>query len=436
MPKLTRRRLNAAALAALAVAKVQGARTAAADVTSGLPRTYAGTSLRIMAGSDPVSMYLASYSRAFSDATGIALEFGYSGSNDRYQRMVLDVTSGGQSFDVYQFAYQWKYEVAPYLADLTHLESEIAGAPPLDLDDYPKRALDVYGRLGDKLIALPLLGSTTFLVWNKKAYAAAGLDPNTPPVDWQGVVENGKKLMSGKQYGFNLPAGKADQCMCTWIVLFHSFGGRYFDDKGQPMFDSEPAVKAMSFMANDLHAISPPDDLTWDFPEMVTSFATGQSAQGFMWPGGFSTIRDPAKSVVSGDAAGMRPTPGAVLLGGWALGVNAKSQHIAAAKLFSAWLTSKAVVHQTAAMSGQPCRISAFTEPALVAKFPQYPVVLAALEGPVVQFVPIKEAQQVHIMIFNQANAACAKTKMPEQAAKDLQRQVVAFMKRRGYLHA
>jgi multiple sugar transport system substrate-binding protein len=132
----------------------------------------------------------------------------------------------------------------------------------------------------------------------------------------------------------------------------------------------------------------------------------------------------------------MRPTPGAVLLGGWALGVNAKSQHIAAAKLFAAWLTSKAVVHQTAAMSGQPCRISAFTDPALVAKFPQYPVVLAALEGPVVQFVPIKEAQQVHIMIFNQANAACAKTKTPEQAAKDLQRQVVAFMKRRGYLHA
>ncbi len=69
------------------------------------------------------------------------------GSNDRYQKMVLDVTSGGGSFDVYQFAYQWKHEVATYLADLSHLETEIEGAPSLDLADYPQKALDVYGVL-------------------------------------------------------------------------------------------------------------------------------------------------------------------------------------------------------------------------------------------------------------------------------------------------
>ena len=221
--------------------------------------------------------------------------------------------------------------------------------------------------------------------------------------------------------------------MCLWIVLFHSFGGTYFDSKGKPQFDTEPAIKAMRFMAKELRSVSPPDDLTWDFPEMLNSFATGQSAQGFMWPGGFSTISDPAKSAVAGQA-GMRPTPGAVLLGGWSLGVNAKSPNLEAAKLYAAWLTSKEVVLRTAAFTGQPCRISAFKDPTLSAKFPQYPTVLAALEGPVVQYVPIKEAQQVHIMIFNQANAACAGTKTPEQAAADLQEQATQFMIRRGYL--
>jgi multiple sugar transport system substrate-binding protein len=37
-------------------------------------------------------------------------------------------------------------------------------------------------------------------------------------------------------------------------------------------------------------------------------------------------------------------------------------------------------------------------------------------------------------MMADEANAACAKTKTPEQAAGDLQAKAVQFMKRRGYL--
>lgn len=435
MSKITRRSLNIGLMAAAAAADARG-RPASADdldVTKHLPRKFAGKTLRVMMGNDPVTMGLARYSSRFADATGTHMDFSYSGSNDRYQKMVLDLTSGSNSFDVYTLAYQWKYEVAPYLADLANVETEVEGVPPLDLADYPQRALDVYGKFQGKLRALPLLGSTTFLVWSKKAYRAAGLDPDASPANWQQVYDNARKLTQGKQYGFNLPAGKADQCMCLWIVLFHSFGGQYFGPDGKPQFDTPPAIETMRFMANNLRSVSPPDDLTWDFPEMVNSFVTGEAAQGFMWPGGFSTISDPTKSVVAGET-GMRPTPGAVLLGGWSLAVNAKSPNLELAKLYAAWLTSKEVTNQTAAFTGQPCRISNFTNPALIAKFPQYPTVLAALQGPVVQFVPIKEAQQIHIMIFNQANAACAGTKTPEQAAKDLQEQATRFMIRRGYL--
>jgi ABC-type glycerol-3-phosphate transport system substrate-binding protein len=435
MIQISRRSLNIGLIAAATAADVRG-RLAFADdldVTRHLPRKFAGKTLRMMTGNDPVTMALARYSSRFTDATGAHIDFSYSGSNDRYQKMVLDLTSRANSFDVYTLAYQWKYEVAPYLADLSNIETDVKGAPPLDLADYPERALDVYGKFEGRLKALPLLGSTTFLVWNKKAYRAAGLDPEASPADWQQVYDNARKLTHGKQYGFNLPAGKGDQCMCLWIVLFHSFGGKYFGPDGRPQFDTAPAIETMRFMANNLRSVSPPDDLTWDFPEMVNSFVTGEAAQGFMWPGGFSTISDPTKSVVAGHT-GMRPTPGAVLLGGWSLAVNARSPNLELAKLYVAWLTSKQVSTQTAAFTGQPVRISAFTNPALIAKFPQYPMVLAALLGPVVQFVPIKEAQQIHIMIFNQANAACAGTKTPEQAAKDLQEQATRFMIRRGYL--
>ena len=38
-------------------------------------------------------------------------------------------------------AYQWKQEIGPYLADHTHMDKQVKGCPPLDLDDFPQRAL-------------------------------------------------------------------------------------------------------------------------------------------------------------------------------------------------------------------------------------------------------------------------------------------------------
>jgi hypothetical protein len=62
------------------------------------------------------------------------------------------------------------------------------------------------------------------------------------------------------------------------------------------------------------------------------------------------------------------------------------------------------------------------------------PAVLKGMQGRVATYAPIKEAEQVNIMIYDEANAACAGTKTPEQAAGDLNDKVTAFMKRRGYL--
>lgn len=48
-------------------------------------------------------------------------------------------------------------------------------------------------------------------------------------------------------------------------------------------------------------------------------------------------------------------------------------------------------------------------------------------------YIPLKESEQIHIMMYDEANAACAKIKSPEQAA-DLQEKAVAFMTKRGYI--
>ena len=427
--------IGAAALAVAGPAILRqafGQEPAADAVTRALPRNHAGRVLNITWGSTPAYAQISAYCGRFAGATGIELKFVPLQQADRYQKMILDATSNTNSFDVSITAYQWKDEVAPYFADLSKMDQEVKGIPPLDLADYPQRALDAYSRVGDRLVTMPLLGDASILVWNKKALAEAGLPPDATPATWEAVHAAGAKLVGGGRYGFNMPAGKSIQTACVWITLFHAFGGRYFDEKGAPTFGSEAGIRAIRFMAERLGKVSPPGNLTWDFPEMINSVATGQAAQGYMWGGGLSTLFDPGKSAIAKDI-GFSPTPEAVLLGGWGLGINAKGRNVEAAKLFVGWLTSPAVAREVALVSGSPCRTSTFTDPTVVAKYPGVPALLQGMQGKVATYPPIKEAEQVNIIVYDQVNAACAGTKTPEQAAADMQQGVATFLRRRGY---
>jgi multiple sugar transport system substrate-binding protein len=144
-------------------------------------------------------------------------------------------------------------------------------------------------------------------------------------------------------------------------------------------------------------------------------------------------LLDPAQSVVA-NSLGYAPCPQAALLGGWGISVNAKSRNLEAAKLFVAWLTCKENGTRLVMLTGQPARISAFQDPAAVGKFPALPAVLAGMTGPVAEYPPIKQSEQICIFIYNEANAVCSGTKTAEAGAADLQAKVTDFMRRRGYL--
>ena len=144
---------------------------------------------------------------------------------------------------------------------------------------------------------------------------------------------------------------------------------------GKPDLGGDAALKTMRFMANELQSIAPPGNLAWDYNEMLTGFQTAQTAQTLMWPGGFANLSDPTKSSVAG-RYGMTPPPGGSLLGGNSIGVNAKSKNPEAARLYIAWLTSRAVAKRTAIGGTPPARISLFKDPELVQRYPHYPTVL------------------------------------------------------------
>jgi multiple sugar transport system substrate-binding protein len=366
----------------------------------------------------------------FTQATGITIARTSLPYNEHYQKLVLSTVNPRGAYDLAYFAYQWKYEIADVFAEMSKIESEVEGAPALQLDDYPGRILDVYGRVGDKLIGLPMLGDVTMFIWDKDAYKAAGLDPEAAPKTWDEVFTRAQALTSGSQYGYGMPAGKDIQTTVTWILLFRSMGGEYLSADGTPQFDSEASVNALKFMIEKLDTVSPPGNLTWGFPEMLGSFTSGESAQSMMWPGGMGSVMDPARSTVAN--VGYSPTPSVALLGGWSLGVDGRSKNVEAAKLYAAWISSPEIMLRGAKAGWAATRRSVLSNPEVLAKTPYQKAVLEGLEGEVAEYPPVKQAEQVHIMIFDEANAAISGVKSAEQAAADLQAKVVDFLKRHG----
>src|SRR6476619_5839658 len=117
------------------------AQAAASPATRNLPRTYSGRTLRIVWGNSPAFISTAEFSKEFTAASGVQLEFSQLPTAERYQKMILDTSTNTNSFDIYIVAYQWKEQVAPFVIDHTGLDKEVAGVPAMNWDDYPQQPL-------------------------------------------------------------------------------------------------------------------------------------------------------------------------------------------------------------------------------------------------------------------------------------------------------
>ena len=92
MPGITRRGL-AAGVASAAIISSRRALADIAEITKGLPRTYAGTRLNCAWGTGQVNVTMTDVAGEFSEATGIQLQFTSLNSDDLQQKTILDTAT-------------------------------------------------------------------------------------------------------------------------------------------------------------------------------------------------------------------------------------------------------------------------------------------------------------------------------------------------------
>lgn len=137
---------------------------------------------------------------------------------------------------------------APFLMSQGVLEPLDAYiTPETDLADFEPRLLNAF-KDGDRLYGLPKDYSTLALFYNKKAFAAAGLD--RPPATWEELLEYSQRLTIDRngdgrpeQYGLGFTADLA-----RLVYVIQAYGGQVLDDQGNAAFASEAALNGLNLV--------------------------------------------------------------------------------------------------------------------------------------------------------------------------------------------
>lgn len=125
---------------------------------------------------------------------------------------------------------------AEQLVDL----QKFVDAEGYNIEDFMPGLLDA-SYYKDQLVALPHSRSVPVLYYNKDRFEAAGLDAEKPPVTWDELKEDSKKLTSDGAYGYSCPL---DQWY--YMSLAMNAGGTIFNEQADGIgFEGESGTKPL-----------------------------------------------------------------------------------------------------------------------------------------------------------------------------------------------
>ena len=197
---------------------------------------------------------------------------------------ILSAISGGNPPDIIDLG--GTIELASWANDgaITPLNSFIASSK-LNMSQFLPDALKPV-TVNGQVYALPFMDFTAGLLYNKKLFAAAGLNPNDPPATLEQLTADAKKLtkMSGgkiTQLGFAPDWPGPDQGqVCPLESYGWLYGGQWYDSATKKITPDSPANVAA---------------LTWE-TNFVKQYGAQNIANFLSSAGAYLTATDPFES--------------------------------------------------------------------------------------------------------------------------------------------
>jgi multiple sugar transport system substrate-binding protein len=142
---------------------------------------------------------------------------------------------------------------------------------------FLENAIQPYSYEGDTW-AVPIFGMIQMLWYRKDMFEAAGLDPNSPPKNWDELRQYSEQLTSGDKYGMGITSSKhlyTDQEFYTFMIT--NGGEELFAEDGSVAFDTPNNVETVAFY-KELSEFSPPGSNSWTWAEPQAALNSGTLA--------------------------------------------------------------------------------------------------------------------------------------------------------------
>ncbi|MGE5581748.1 MAG: ABC transporter substrate-binding protein, partial [Bacillota bacterium] len=183
--------------------------------------------------------------KEFESKTGIQVEFIQMSWDEVADKVLTDLAAGGTSYDVIEFDNGWvaKFAATGWVSPLNDI------ADKQYIDSLLPGLISTFTRNG-KLLGIPWNNDTRFFFYNKTMLQKAGF--NEPPKTWAQVVNQARTI---KKLGIcEYPIAEywnQEWALANSLAFYlYSYGGNYFNDKGQITINKAPALDAITFMVD------------------------------------------------------------------------------------------------------------------------------------------------------------------------------------------
>lgn len=377
--KLSRRsvlKTTGAAAGAAAVAGVVGrsAKAGPAGAPAVLRRRFQEEKLTVLymeSGTYDVAARL--IAPEFQEATGATVEVVAFPYQNLHDNAATDLVTQTGAYDVIDVAAQWDGEFAPFLSPL----DDLVERDGISADAFIPNIWKLSGLWEGNRNGIPNANDAMGIIYRTDLYEAAGLQP---PKTWQEYNDHAAKLTKDGVYGASW-VGLGEQLQGSWISRYWESGKPLGDENWRPLFNSPEGVRAIELLRAALE-FAPEGMPGWDIPAHKNAVLTGQVAQGELWPSFIrADARDPSKSQIV-DKWALTPFPGPSELSMWNLAIPATTQKRDLAwewiKMYTSPENAKRFALEFGIGSPQ---LATWSDPELVAKFPEYPQILAAIQA-------------------------------------------------------
>lgn len=219
-----------------------------------------------------------------------------------------------------------------------------------------------------KIYGLPFSGESTAFFYRTDIYEKRGVKP---PRTMEELDAVNKAIHSPDVPAFAMRAVKGEGLnVFTWTTWLRSYGGKFFDEKGNPILDSPEAVKATEEYARLLQAYGPKGVASYRHFEILADFQQEKLASWIDATSLAARINDPKTSRVA-ERWAMAPVPRgpagqfpAIYAHANAIAADSKKKH--ATWLFVQWYTSPEIQLRRATKeggAGNVTRVSVFESP-------------------------------------------------------------------------